>query len=288
MGKEKDRWPELCEFVEKDDGLPTRPAGHWTEDKLYFWNGYIHITTMSMVGKRAWSGGVVYVDLFGGPGVCTLKSNRRMPGSPLIAAYARKPFARIIVCEKNLGLAEACEKRLAHSGTESDCYVLRGDCNVLVEEVVRLIPDRALTLAFIDPAGLHAHFDTIRTLTQDRRVDLLVLFADRHDIVRNVGQYYKQGQESNLDRVLGPNSNWRDRWRQLGAATAPSVCTMFAEIYRNQLKRHLGYEFSAEEIVSSSTTPLYRLIFASKHKQGRDFWEKATRKYASGQLRLFP
>ena len=287
MGKERDRWPELCEFVEKDDGLPTRPAGHWTEDKLYFWNGYIHITTMSMVGKREWHAGVVYVDLFGGPGVCTLKPKRRMPGSPLIAAYARKPFTRIIICEKNPALAEACEKRLAKSGTESEYHVLAGDCNLLVEDMVKLIPDGALTLAFIDPAGLHAHFETIRTLAQGRRVDLLVLFADRHDIVRNVRLYQEQGEDSNLDRVLGPGSGWRDGWRRLEVPSAANVCSMFASIYKNQLKHHLGYEFFGEEIMSSSTTPLYRLIFASKHKLGLEFWQKATRKYASGQLRLF-
>jgi hypothetical protein len=50
MQKKKDRWPELCELVEQDDGLPTRDAGPWTEDKLFFWNRYIDITTTSMVG----------------------------------------------------------------------------------------------------------------------------------------------------------------------------------------------------------------------------------------------
>jgi hypothetical protein len=63
----RDRWPELCEFVERDDGLPVRPIKHWTEDKLYFWNGYIHITTTAMVGNPKWPAGVFYVDLFGGP-----------------------------------------------------------------------------------------------------------------------------------------------------------------------------------------------------------------------------
>lgn len=279
---ERDRWPELCKFVEKHDGLPTRPARYWTEDKLYFWNGYIHITTMAMVGKKAWSRGIVYVDLFGGPGICTLKSKGRVPGSPLIAAYARKPFAKIIVCEKDPALAGACNKRLAASGTPSECHVLTGDCNVLVEQVVDLIPDRALTLAFIDPTGLHAKFDTLKTLSQGRRVDLLVLFADRQDIVRNVELYERQGADSNLDQVLGADSNWRDQWRQLESRTPANVCELFGGIYKKQLKRHLRYKVFAEERM-----PVYRLIFASKHEQGLDFWEKATRRYASGQRRLF-
>ena len=150
---EKDRWPELCKLVEKDDGLPTRPAGHWTEDKLYFWNYYLHITTMAMVGSPAWPGGLVYVDLFGGPGICTLKSNLRMPGSPLIAANARKPFAKIIVCEKDEELAKACESRLLATPAGGRCAVLRGDCNELVHQVVKMIPDRAFNAALRERAA---------------------------------------------------------------------------------------------------------------------------------------
>lgn len=279
---ERDRWPELCRFVEQDDRLPTRSAEYWTEDKLYFWNGYIHITTMAMVGKPAWSGGVLYVDLFGGPGICTLKSGKRLPGSPLIAAYARKPFTKIIVCEKRRALAEACRQRLAASGTPSDYHVLIGDCNALVDQVVHLIPERALTLAFIDPTGLHAKFDTIRRLSSGRRLDLLVLFADRQDIVRNVALYERQGADSNLDQVLGPDSNWRAHWGELESRTPGNICELFARVYKTQLRHQLDYKVLAEEVM-----PVYRLIFASKHKQGLDFWEKATKRYASGQQRLF-
>jgi three-Cys-motif partner protein len=183
----EDRWPELCRLVDEDDGLPTRKVNHWTEDKLYFWNTYIHITTMAMVGKRAWSGGLVYVDLFGGPGVCVLKeSKRRIPGSPLIAANAPKPFSRILICEKNAALADACKARLAASPARDRSHVFAGDCNELAQHVASMIPDRALTLAFIDPTGLHAWFETIATLSERGRVDLLVLFADAYDIQRNL------------------------------------------------------------------------------------------------------
>ena len=64
----KNRWPELCNSVSKDDGFPTREVGHWSERKLWFWNRYIEITTSSMVGHPKWPAGLVYVDLFAGPG----------------------------------------------------------------------------------------------------------------------------------------------------------------------------------------------------------------------------
>jgi three-Cys-motif partner protein len=283
----RDRWPELCEIVETDDGLPTRSVQHWTQDKLIFWNRYIHITTTAMVGNPAWRAGLIYVDLFGGPGICTLKETRkRIPGSPLIAAHAPKPFERIIVCEKDPELANACNIRLQTSPARKRFSVLEGDCNNLVESVGAMIPDRALTLAFIDPTGLHARFETIAALSGRGRVDLLLLFADAYDIQRNVEVYY-QDPNSNLDQVLGPGSDWRAQWDGLDNRNSTNVRKMFADIYKNQLLRHLKYRVFGEHQMRSVRGALYRLIYASKHERGLDFWEKATHKDPGGQGRLF-
>ncbi len=281
-----DRWPRLCEIVAKDDGLPTRPVGHWSEDKLYFWNRYIDITTRAMVGHPAWQAGLVYVDLFAGPGICTLReSNKRIPGSPLIAAYAPKPFRRIIVGEKCPNLAEACRARLLHSNTESETDVVEGDCNERVRDIARAIPAGSLTLAFIDPTSLHAEFDTIQTLAACGRVDLLILFADKFDLVRNIDFYEDQKMNSRLDRVLGPSLDWRPLWKQQVSRTTANISKFFVELYKKQLGRHLGYRVFGEKCIRrSAKAPLYRLIYASKHERGLEFWSKITKKDAKGQI----
>ncbi len=280
----QDRWPELCKQYETDDGLPTRSAGHWTEDKLFFWNRYIDITTRAMVGNPNWSAGLFYVDLFSGPGICTLRdSNRRLPGSPLLAAHAPKPFERILVCEKDPKLADACKARLAATPHSSRCEVFQGDCNETIQEVASLIPRGALTLAFIDPTGLDARFETIETLSRRGRVDLLILFADAYDLVRNVALYEQQETNSKLDQVLGPDSRWRERWKRLDNRSGTNVRQLFAEIYKDQLRQHLGYKVFGEKVISCDQRPLYRLIYASKHERGLDFWNKITKKDASGQ-----
>ncbi len=284
----KDRWPELCEQVSEDDGLPTRTVGHWSEEKLFFWNRYIDITTRAMVGNPHWKAGLVYVDLFAGPGICTLKdSGRRIPGSPLIAANAPKPFEKIIVCEKDPACAEACRIRLEKTSARNRVCVLEGDCNQRVGEIARMIPDRALTLVFSDPTGLHGHFETIRTLSRCGRVDLLILFADTYDIVRNVDLYEQQGIASHLDRVLGPDSHWRDKWSQLVNRSPENIRRLFADIYQKELSQKLGYKEFGEKTIKCAGKPLYRLIYASKHERGLDFWNKITKKDPSGQKRLF-
>jgi three-Cys-motif partner protein len=262
----KDRWRELCKLVEKDDGLPVRDVGPWTEEKLFFWNRYIEITTTAMVGHPKWPAGLVYVDLFAGPGVCRIEeTGKRIPGSPLIAANSPKPFARILACERDSNRAAACRRRLAQEGSRTECHVIEGDCNEQVHKLVGMIPAGALTLAFIDPTGLHARFVTIETLSKHGPVDLLLLFADAYDIVRNVDLYFKD-PDSNLDQVLGPDSNWRERWEQMGDRSSTSIRRMFAGLYREQLARYLGYRVFREKTMKSTHGALYRLIYASKHE----------------------
>ena len=238
-----------------------------------------------MIGKAAWPAGLVYVDLFAGPGICRIKSSgRRVPGSALIAANAPKAFRQILLVEMDPILAEACTQRLNNTRASNSFRMFQGDCNQIIGQLLPFIPDRALTLAFIDPEGLDARFETIRTLTSDRRVDLLVLFADAYDVVRNVDQLYFNNPDSKLDQTLGPNSNWRQRWRSLGNQRGTQARALFAEIYKDQLRRELGYQVFGEKVMKSEKGPLYRLIYASKSAKGLEFWDKVTNKDSGGQL----
>lgn len=239
-----------------------------------------------MVGKRSWSG-VFYVDLFAGPGVCVVKkTGKRLPGSPLIAAHAAKPFTRIIACELDAGDAAACQTRLKASPAGERSVVLQGDCNKHVGAVTALIGSGALTLAFIDPESLHVQFDTVRSLSACGAVDLLILFADAFDVVRNVERYYVDNIESKLDRFLGANSGWRDDWGKLEDRNGPKVRDCFLDVYVRQL-RTIGYAHFGEQRICGPTGPLYRLVYASKNDRGLDFWEKAKRRDRSGQDSLF-
>jgi three-Cys-motif partner protein len=286
-------WHELCEKYSQPDGLPTwEEAGRWTRDKLYFWKQYIDITTNAMRGQRgqrAFPDGLVYVDMFGGAGVCTLKghSKTRYPGSAIIAAHAPMPFRKIIVCEKNRRLAAACRARLAKTAVADHCEVLDGDCNQLVDEIVRRIPKRSLTLAFVDPKALDAEFSTVATLAKNARVDFVVLFADALDINRNAEHVYRSNPNSRLDQVLGPDSQWREELDKLENPDHVTRRKLFAEIYQRQLNRWLGFTFFDEKVMKCKGVPLYRLVYASKHKLGLRFWREALKEDSDGQRALF-
>jgi three-Cys-motif partner protein len=287
MKRSRDLWHELCEKYAQPDNLPTwEEAGKWTEDKLYFWKRYIDITTKAMAGK--FPGGLIYVDLFGGAGVCTLKgSKRRFPGSAIIAAHSAKPFNKIIICEENKTLAEACHNRLNKTSVANLCKVLIGDCNQLVNQVIQFIPNYALTLAFIDPKGLDAKFETVSILASKDKVDLVILFADAYDIIRNHEFVYRKDPNSKLDQVLGPNSDWRSKLDNLSNPNHVTKRKLFADIYTSQLERLLNYKYFDEKVMTCRRLPLYRLVYASRDKRGLDFWKKALKEDSSGRRTLF-
>lgn len=281
VGK-RDQWQELVRSVSDDDGLRTREAGDWTADKLWFWHRYVNIAAKAMVGKPGWEGGVFYVDLFAGPGVCTLRdSGTRIPGSPLIAAHAPKPFTRILLAELDPNAAAACRVRMDKTDAASSYRLFEGDCNTRIAEIARDIPRRALTLVFADPSGLDIDYETVASLSRRGNVDLLILLADAMDAVRNLAHYMEPG--SKMDRFLGPDSGWRERLKGLrGAALRQAL----RSLYEKQLRR-LGYQHFAHKTIRGERGPLYKLVFASKHELGLDFWHKAARKHRSGQQDLF-
>jgi three-Cys-motif partner protein len=282
----QDRWPELCKLYTSDDGLQVREVGSWTEDKLFFWNRYIDITTRAMVGHPKWPAGLVYVDLFAGPGICKLReSGRRIPGSTLIAANTPKPFRAILAIELNADLANALAARLKNSPAAAVAKVFEGNCNTAINQLVPHIPERALTLGFIDPEALNVDFETVKKLSDCGQVDLLILFADRMDLVRNVDRYENENP-SILDRMMGSHSRWRERWAQLANRSADNICRLFVDEYKTQLTNRLGYRAFGEKVMESQNGPIYRLIFASKNDKGLEFWDKVTQRDRDGQMGL--
>lgn len=287
MATKENNWQRLVDQVTPDDGLAVRESGYWAEKKLYFWNRYIDITTTAMVGDK-WPHGLVYVDLFSGPGVCIdRRGNRKFPGSPIIAANAPKPFSKILLCDIDPLNADACRKRLDSTLVRNKVTVFEGDSNVLVSEIAQAIPPESLVIGFLDPTGLHVHMNTVKTLASRGPTDLLILFPDAYDIMRNADQYYFGREDSKLDLVLGSDSDWRKRKANFQSAEPSKLRKLYAEIYKDQLRKHCGFTHFGEEVIYGKSGPLYRLVYATGHELGLKFWNESVKKDAGGQSTLF-
>jgi len=260
-----------------DDGLYIPVVKEHSKDKHYFLCRYIDVFTTSMKGK--WSG-LHYIDLFAGAGIERLNGSGALDwGSPLIAAQAHHPFTGLHLCEKNKRKHEALEHRIRRLGLDSQ--ILRGDANKRINEIVREVPRRTLSLAFLDPYGLHLEFETIKRLS-DIRADLIIFFPDRLDALRNWERHYLRNPNSNLDRCLGSGADWRSI---LDSTPQNHLAEALRELYVTQIGS-LGYSEFRYQRIEAKGHPLYVLILCSQSKIAAKLWNGISGKEPNGQRML--
>lgn len=257
-----------------DDGLIIPDVGPWSAHKHHFLERYLDIFTTGM--RSRWPA-LHYIDLFAAAGLERIEGGTLEWGSALIAVQMPHRFTRLHPCESKKNRFQALTTRLVRFRQPNEPQLIHGDANEHVGEVVSHLPDGALSVAFLDPYGLHLNFDTLRQLST-KRVDLIVFFPDHLDALRN-WRINLRKPNSNLDRVLGTAA-----WRQLNDTVAQDLWGQeLRKLYQQQIGS-LGYGyFDLTRIRSPIGQPLYVLMFCSKHETGGDFWKKAASKDPSGQ-----
>ena len=263
----------------KDDGLPVLSVGEWSRDKHHFLTRYIDAFATAM-GPKRWSS-LHYIDLFAGPGLLRLDSSHELIwGSPTIAAHC-ETLDSIHLCEIKENRFKALKARIDALHPKPRAYFYNGDANVEVVDLVRRIPKRSLSLAFLDPYGLHLHFKTLEVLSA-HRVDLIIFFPDHLDALRNCDYLYRDKPNSNLDKVLGSNADWRSL---LNGLPRTQWAEALRKLYVEQI-RSLGYTEFEYERISNRAGPLYLLIFCSKHRAGSKIWRGISGTKPDGQRTL--
>jgi three-Cys-motif partner protein len=267
------------------DGLPVRDSGIWAKEKLHYLEHYLNIFFIGM--RKKWPGKLYYVDLFAGPGRCYIRETREeIDGSPLIAL--RFSFAKYFFIEMDAGCHKALETRIKVRAPDKvkNIVLIQGDCNQEIRNI-KPPPSPALGLAFIDPTGIsQISFETIRKLTQDRKMDLIINFPEGMGIRMNLFQYTEK-ETSALNRFLG-TSRWRDRFQKT-ITSFPQACSEIADEYLDNL-RSLGYQIvdgSQIPVMTNQNRLLYYILFASKDPKGNEFWKKIGVINPHGQRKLF-
>lgn len=266
------------------DGLAARESGTWAREKLYYLERYLEIFSVGM--KDKWAGGLYYVDLFAGPGKCRIRdTNEEIDGSPLIALKFN--FAQYCFIESDVHSYLALAARVRGRTPEklNRVKIVQGDCN---NEILNLeLPPSGLELAFIDPTGVsNVSFETIRKLTDGRKIDLIINFPEGMGIRMNLHQY-TDTERNALNRFTG-SARWQQRQRE-APTSFDEMCKQIADEYLENLKG-LGYLAVNNDWIPVKTDKnalLYYLLFASKDPRGNDFWRKITRIDPHGQRHLF-
>jgi three-Cys-motif partner protein len=268
------------------DGLPVRESGIWAKEKLHYLEHYLNIFFTGM--RKKWPGKLYYVDLFSGPGRCYIRETREeVDGSPLIAL--RFSFEKYFFFEMDPDCHRALNTRIKTRAPEKakNITTIMGDCNDKIGDV-KPPSSPALGLAFIDPTGIsQISFETIRKLTTNRKIDLLINFPEGMGIRMNLHQYTKK-ETSALNSFIGTN-RWQQRFQET-IMSFPQACSEIANEYLENL-RSIGYQItdgSQIPVMTNQNRLLYYLLFASKDPKGNEFWKKIGIINPHGQRKLFP
>jgi len=277
----------ICTMQNAKDGLPIRCVGQWAKEKYFYLQRYFEIFTTAM--KNRWRGELYYIDLFAGCGKCRVReTGEEIDGSALLALSIRYPFKKYFMVDLDKNAISALTKRIKNTPYNDKVTLIQGDCNEKIDEILAEIPEKSLSVAVIDPTGLHIKFDTIQKLTANRRIDLVITFPEGMDIKRNLSTYIKQSH-SILDDYIG-DEEWRKLFpKDINKLTNLRIEKSLINYYRKKLSK-IGYidVRSGEILIRSSqkNLPLYYLLFASKHSLGHTFWQKISSISSTGQMKL--
>lgn len=276
--------------ISRSDGLPARAAGAWTKDKLYYVERYARAFMIAMGPKRrpgVWAD-LAYIDPLCGPGRCIIRdSDEETDGSPLLALGVAPRFDVLHFSDVSRRNVEALRKRIP-ADRVSSVRLRTGDCNTVVQEVVRDLSAKSLAVAFLDPEGLEVHFATLVALAK-RRVDVLYLFPSGIGIKRNLGQFVRTAGER-MDLFWG-GPDWRQLPRaRVAAGKVPSaaeigVAATWVGAFRQKALDQLGLrsEQTAPMVTNDKNVPMYHLLFFSKAEAGLRIWRNIGRIGPTGQ-----
>ena len=278
------------------DGLPVRPSGAWAIKKLDYLQRYMDAFITSMRNKP-WRA-INYVDLFAGPGKCRIRhSSEICLGSPLIALKAKYPFSNYYLVDLEPENIVALRERCSVSKQTDKVHYYTGDSNEKVCEIAehiagldqKFLPGKwsSLNMAFLDPTGIDLHWKTVERLAQIRKMDLVIHYSQM-GLNRLMPVVVDSPDENKVDLFFG-GQEWREIYRE--CQSRKGLHRQLIDYYKSKLC-DLGYVdirgIEPEPLMRNKKrkAPLYRLIFAGKHKLAHDFWKKITSRDVYGQQKL--
>ena len=262
------------------DGLLALSVAEHAKDKEFRLRNIAGIFAVAM--HKKWPEKLYYVDPFCGPGQCIVRnSGEELEGSPLIAS--KVPFTYYYFADDNGHCIEALRSRLlGQSMTGKLPRYFTGMADQTIDEILKFLPPKqeSLGLAFLDPWAWDFSFKSLQKLTEGRRLDILINF--------NIG-YMKRNwaeESATMDSFLNLETDHREFFAS-GTRGVPDTRTLL-DHYEKQL-RDIGYQHIADDrpVTNSNNTPLYHMIFGSKHKLGKRLRDEVSRKTVTGQMELF-
>jgi three-Cys-motif partner protein len=266
-----DTQPDPCPTLLSERGPKGKGVGIWVpKEKHRLLHDYL------FASRNAWRKWPqrVYIDPFSGPGRVQVEGEQfTRDGGALVAWRTLReaaPFTKVLVGDLVAERAEACGMRLEALGAPVEVFV--GAAVDTVPRMIRVVPSRALCMAFLDPYNLELlSYSMIQHLAK-LKVDLAINFSTM-DLERNGDLEFNPDRARFDDAAPG----WRDA-PQIKNASKQNLALAFFE-YWCSLVRDLGFESSkAMPLVQNNHgRSIYRIVFFARHDLPKRIWGDVAR-----------
>lgn len=285
-----------CTEDDADDGLCSsyidgdkryRCADRWTKKKLTLLKHYMDIFTTGMHYK--WENRLGYIDLFCGPGRNIIKKDKATDGSPLLSLKTDHSFSEYYFNDINpisITSLKAWIQEVPDINNKNIKFYSE-DYKSAVRKIMHELDDYKLYFAFVDPTNIDFDYECLKLLSNNKRIDLMILFALGMSMQRNIDKWFDSNDETKIDIFLGGN-DWRDDFRKHG-----NSITKWKSLYDYYCKKVMELGYLEPDSVSdtfgvknSKNRNIYYLTFFSKNIKGYEFFRKI-KKYSTSQTSLF-
>lgn len=263
-----------------NDGHVIRCGPPWTIFKHNFIKGYCEIVTKAMAKKYH----LTYIDIFCGPGKYFDRANGvQLNGSPLIAMeYAFNNYIFVDCNKQNVKALQYC---LQNESRNTD--ILLNDCNRAANDINVKLRPYSLSFCLADPDNLRQlRYDTLKTIAQGKKVDLLINFPYWMDYKRNAKDYVNGKKDSTPADLFFGTKEWKNILKRNGLKFTDKFFKELIELYLYQFYK-IGYarprKIDNFQIIKNTIgKPIYLLLFLSKNELGYKFWKEIVQ-YAKGR-----
>lgn len=285
---------DLCTSTNSSfDDLPIRCVGKWAIQKIYHLVQYFGIFSNGM--KNKWNGELNYIEICSGPGRCVAREDGMEFDGTALSIIKHDTFKNIrnaLFFDFNDVVVETLNARIKKLGI-TNAKALIGDYSEpqkLCDKIKDSINTNSLNLVFIDPTDCSVPFSLITNIEQLLpNADLIINLASGTDYNRNVVNALLKQESysktiSKYTKFLGSSDFFKDSVNIKFATEKRNIDLRnnFRESYKNSLRK-IGYEYFDFKRIEH----YYDLLFASKHKTGLTFWDKANKITFNGQRELF-
>lgn len=287
----------ICNSLKSElDGLPLRCVGKWGQEKVFYLLQYLGIFAQGM--KISWGGNLHYLEICSGPGrLVDYSSGLEFDGSALavLRHQGAKLLKSALFVDINPVVVDTLNARIEQLGDFGSLKPLAIQGNYYSLDSMKSVLSQkgsgGLTLLFLDPTDLSIPFETVKYLVANiGHVDLFINVAIGHDFRRNAAHSVLKEEfvrardkyESFLGRphfmsspevldVLETKGDW-----------CKELSKIYLDTYMEQLST-LGFCYFGVRRIEH----YYHLLFATRDKKGKDFWDKCQLIEFNGQRTLF-